>query len=74
MGEERKCIKCGEKHPLGMFDDNWRHKVNICKDCQRAYAKLYRTKAKTAIRIRRLRKRIKELESEIRWLNRQKQE
>ncbi len=32
----RTCIKCKRELPLGMFDDNWRHKVNICKDCYKA--------------------------------------
>lgn len=37
----RECIKCNRKLPIGMFDDNWRHKVNICKDCKRNYLNLY---------------------------------
>lgn len=37
----RTCIKCGRELPLGMFDDNWRHKVNVCKDCKRKYQKEY---------------------------------
>lgn len=37
----RKCIKCGKEEPLGQFDDNWRHKVNVCKDCRRRHKREY---------------------------------
>lgn len=37
----RTCIKCGKELPLGMFDDNWRHKVNVCKKCKKEYQREY---------------------------------
>jgi hypothetical protein len=40
----RKCIKCGKEKPVGQFDDNWRHKVNICKQCRREYQREYQRK------------------------------
>ena len=38
-GAYRVCIKCGRTLPLGWFDDNWRHKSNICKDCKYYYSR-----------------------------------
>ena len=35
----RQCIKCGKIVPLGWFNDNWRNKSNICKDCRTYYGK-----------------------------------
>ena len=35
----RQCIKCGKIVPLGWFNDNDRHKSNICKDCRTYYRK-----------------------------------
>ena len=38
----RTCIKCERELYEGMFDDNWRHKVNICRDCQLELKREYR--------------------------------
>ena len=46
MSELRKCIKCNRDLPLGQFDDNWRHKVNICKKCKSEYHREYNKKQK----------------------------
>ena len=35
----RQCIKCGKIVPVGWFNDNDRHKSNICKDCRSYYNK-----------------------------------
>lgn len=35
----RQCIKCGKIVPVGWFNDNDRHKSNICKDCRTYYGK-----------------------------------
>ena len=35
----RQCIKCAKTLPVGWFDDNARHKSNICKDCRSYYRK-----------------------------------
>lgn len=33
----RRCIKCNRELPDGRFDDNWRHRVNVCRECMNAY-------------------------------------
>lgn len=33
----RRCIKCNRELPDGRFDDNWRHRVNTCRECMNAY-------------------------------------
>jgi hypothetical protein len=36
----RKCIKCGRPEGEVYFTlDNWRHKVNQCRDCHREYVR-----------------------------------
>ena len=37
----RTCIKCNKQLPVSMFNDNWRHKTNICKDCHNKYQREY---------------------------------
>lgn len=64
----RKCIKCGRELPLGMFHDNWRHKVNVCKDCllvyQRERKKINR-ELKKERQLRAMDKRISNLEKRL---------
>lgn len=64
----RKCIKCGRELSLGMFDDNWRHKVNICKDCKREQNRKYyqsSEKRKKKNRLYKMENRIEELRKEL---------
>lgn len=35
----RQCIKCAKVVSVGWFNDNDRHKSNICKDCRSYYRK-----------------------------------
>lgn len=37
----RKCIKCSRELALGDFEDNWRHKVNVCRRCKANYQRDY---------------------------------
>lgn len=67
MTETRQCIKCDRQLPLGMFDDNWRHKVNICKDCMKSIQKAY---SKDNDRIKK-RRRLNKLEHRAKELRRQ---
>jgi hypothetical protein len=62
--EIRVCIKCNRELPIGMFDDTWRSKTNICKDCVRAYQREYRKEYRV-----RYKSRLKQLEKEIKSLN-----
>ena len=63
----RTCIKCNKELPLGMFDDNWRHRTFVCKNCvlerQREYRKTYNAKESEMRRY--LIKRVKLLEYEL---------
>ena len=70
MPTSRKCIKCNKERPEGMFDDNWRHKVNVCIDCQSEYQKEYRKIGKRAriTRLSALEKKVEELEMQVRKL------
>jgi hypothetical protein len=61
----RICIKCGRELPLGMFQDNVRHKVNRCNDCRNVYMKEYRQRSdrrKTQNRLYVAQKTVKELQ------------
>ena len=39
---ERVCNVCGKSPPEVSFEDNWMHKVNKCKMCQKTYKAEYR--------------------------------
>ena len=64
----RKCIKCGDPKPLGMFNDNWRHKVNTCKDCERTKQHEYakdNPRVKLQSRLGELKRQVEELERKL---------
>jgi DNA-directed RNA polymerase subunit M/transcription elongation factor TFIIS len=66
----RKCIKCNRELSGGCFDDNWRHSVNVCRDCKREQQREYRKigKGVRATRLSALEKKVEELEAEVRKL------
>ena len=70
----RTCIKCKRDLSDCMFDDNWRHKVNICRDCKREWQRAYRKaqKGKRHTRLGMMDKRLLDLENVVRELQKAK--
>ena len=69
MPELRTCIKCKNELPLGMFDDNWRHRTFVCKDCKREQIKACRTPSGDRhSRLKIVENRLERLENEMKRL------